>query len=565
MTPKQTAKQTAAKQKRAKAKAKTTTAEPTSFALEEWGPLSASVIWSLERDGYRTAGVDGWRSGMVPHYITTNPFIAHAYARVALAYLRDIEAAGLTEQPVTIVELGAGPGRFGYTMVRRLLELHAASRVRVPFRYVFTDFVESNIATWQSHPYLKPLVDSGVLDFARFDLTADTELTLQCSGDVLRPGDTAGPAMVIANYVFDSVPQDCFYIDGEMREFYCQATSTQAVPDLAAHDALEHVRLSFEMAPVPVDRYADPAARAVLSQYAGELGATTVLFPTAALGCLDRLQAIFGGKLLLLSGDKGFHRVDDMGNHESPDLVTHGSVFSLMVNFDAIGRWCGLRGGFAMHPTRRPASLSISACATGFGEESLPDTRLEYTDAIETLSPDDYFAVLTASLRDVERLDFAAALALLRLSGWDAEVFARVAGILTEGVRDAPRGVQDELAWSLHKVWETYFPIGERTLDVAALLSAAFYEMGFYRDAIEFLHFSLELYGPAVETLFNLALCHYAAGEIDTALSWAEETTRADSTFTPARNLRMRLDAESRRISSTRRASTRYDPVGRNS
>ena len=51
-------------------------------------PLSRSFLWRLQRNFFDRAGVEAWTAGIVPHYITSNPWIADAYAQVVLGWLR---------------------------------------------------------------------------------------------------------------------------------------------------------------------------------------------------------------------------------------------------------------------------------------------------------------------------------------------------------------------------------------------------------------------------------------------------------------------------------------------
>ena len=61
------------------------------FPLEPPGPLSQSMVWTLQRNAYETRGPEGWSSGEVPDYATTNPYFVSAYAAVLLGYLRDCQ------------------------------------------------------------------------------------------------------------------------------------------------------------------------------------------------------------------------------------------------------------------------------------------------------------------------------------------------------------------------------------------------------------------------------------------------------------------------------------------
>jgi hypothetical protein len=57
--------------------------------LEKNQPLSQSILWTLQRRFFEQRGVTAWSRGTVPHYITTNPTVAAAYAQLVFGWLRD--------------------------------------------------------------------------------------------------------------------------------------------------------------------------------------------------------------------------------------------------------------------------------------------------------------------------------------------------------------------------------------------------------------------------------------------------------------------------------------------
>ena len=59
------------------------------FLLEKRQRFSRSLLWTIQRTYFERQGIEAWNRGAVPHYITSNPFIAAAYARFAAAWLRD--------------------------------------------------------------------------------------------------------------------------------------------------------------------------------------------------------------------------------------------------------------------------------------------------------------------------------------------------------------------------------------------------------------------------------------------------------------------------------------------
>src|SRR6266849_5795576 len=94
-----------------------------------------------------------------------------------------------------------------------------------------TDASMTLIDYWQAHPSLRPLVDAGVVDFAHFDATRRADITLTKSNGTLRGGAVANPMIVVANYVFDSIPHNSFSIrDGELFENLVNVTSQRPDP-----------------------------------------------------------------------------------------------------------------------------------------------------------------------------------------------------------------------------------------------------------------------------------------------------------------------------------------------
>ena len=75
-----------------------------------------SPLWNWQRRYFEQKGMEAWSKSEVPHYVTSHPYMAYTYAQVVLAYLRDLaqppHTCESTNQPLYIIELGAGCGRF---------------------------------------------------------------------------------------------------------------------------------------------------------------------------------------------------------------------------------------------------------------------------------------------------------------------------------------------------------------------------------------------------------------------------------------------------------------------
>ena len=166
----------------------------------------------------RSIGIESWSQGVVPHFITCNAFIGRSYAKVLHGYLKDCLKANAKSpidqnEPVYIIELGAGSGKFSFYMLKALDEMKEVCAF--PWNniiYVMTDFTEKNFKFWQNHPSLKSYFDSGRLDAGIFDAVNDTSVKLWKSGKVLSAGSLKNPMCIVANYLFDTLYHDIFQV-----------------------------------------------------------------------------------------------------------------------------------------------------------------------------------------------------------------------------------------------------------------------------------------------------------------------------------------------------------------
>jgi hypothetical protein len=59
------------------------------FELESARPLRDSLLWRLQTSYYASKGVECWEQGTVPNFVTSNAFLANAYAKVILGNIQD--------------------------------------------------------------------------------------------------------------------------------------------------------------------------------------------------------------------------------------------------------------------------------------------------------------------------------------------------------------------------------------------------------------------------------------------------------------------------------------------
>src|SRR5579864_6849199 len=86
--------------------------------------FSKSVLWKIQREYYDQLGINAWVN-LIPYYITSNPYIAKSYAKIALNFIRNWKDLHpqTEQQPFYIIEFGAGPGHFGFYVIKAITEL----------------------------------------------------------------------------------------------------------------------------------------------------------------------------------------------------------------------------------------------------------------------------------------------------------------------------------------------------------------------------------------------------------------------------------------------------------
>jgi hypothetical protein len=514
--------------------------ENDSYVLERGKRLSESMLWSLQQRFYDSQGAKAWASGVVPHYITGNGWIADSYAKVAIGWLRD--CSGMTTEPgsfppldlrypVTIVELGCGSGRFGFQFLSRLLDLLGRSALRhVRVRYLMTDFTDSILEPLRRHPALQTWIAEGILDLARFDATA--------LGDAI--GEIRNPLIVIANYVFDSLPQDAFAVrGGRLFELLPVLTAPEEEEDLAEPTILQRLEVTWEERPVDPSYYGDPELDAMLREYVERLKDSTLLMPLTVIRCLRHLAALADGRLLLLSGDKGYCREELIEGRGQPAVTTHGSL-SMMVDYYALGRWFAGQGGELLVTSHLRTSLSVVAGLLGTPPGGSVETRLAFDDAMERRGPDDFFDLKGGFGQPYDDQTLEHLLAWVRLSGWDANVMLGCWPTLMQHAGSAAGLFRLEVYRAVHAVWERYFPLREAR-DLAFHLGVLLCEIDCHQDALPFFHESLAVYGPNAATLFNIGLCLYELGDLEAALAQVDRALAEAPEFEPAVELRRDL------------------------
>jgi hypothetical protein len=500
--------------------------------LQSAVPFSECLLWKLQRRFYESQGKAAWANGLLPYQITSNPFIAEVYARLIESFLDDCRRSSGQQAPrVRIVELGAGHGVFSCALLREL----ECDGLLPEVDYLMTDASATNVNQWAADPRLQSFAEQGVLSYAQW-VIGDSGIDALQRAD---PGHT-GPLVVIANYVFDSIAQDIFVVErGELHEMLVTVTAPSHLnvdPDAPPDDLFPSLDLQYSRAPVAPGRYVNPLLNEILAEYGDTLPAATVLFPAKALQAIADLRTLGGGDLLLLSADKGYIDDWDLAHAPGPPAIEHhaGNAFSLMVNYDAIAKFCRRTGGESFLPTIRPHALAVGAFAWK-ADKSVAGLRRAFRTSVGTFGPDELYIALEALSR-ADRLSLAQIVAVIRLSRYSASLLLRLADTLLpllDGLSDIAR---DELRLVILETWNRTLPLGPPEEDLAFRCGTLLLNLRFYPDAIALLEASTRQYGTAPATAYNLGLCHAATDRDELALAAFREACELDPAFEESRS-----------------------------
>ena len=516
--------------------------------LETVPRLSQSAIWRLQRRFYEARGPAAWGRGGVPSWATSSPFVAASYLKVVLGFLRDLRAGrsplgGLDPSaPVHVIELGAGHGRFTHAFLQELDAIRGhpvLAGLRV--RYLMTDVAQANLAAAAAHPAFRGWVDGGSLAFASFDVGRDAAFAPHASGGVEEIG--GNPLIVIANYVFDSVPHDCFRVsDGALFEDRVSVVASGPAPaSLDDPGVLPRCSLRFDPRPASPPCYDDRGLDLVLDGYRRRLSSAHVAIPVAAIRCLKALHDLSGGRFLVLAADKGMLDEDQLEGQGPPAMMSHAGAFSLPVNFHALTAWLQLRGGSGLLTRGRESLVKVAALLSRGPAAAFPETRMAFRDAIDGFGPGDFFR-LVESVPPEPEPPHRLAMDLFRLSRFDPHVLCRYRDVLVAGGGGLPPAAAEDMRRGLETAWTRCLPLPGSD-DVAFEIGRVLYEMGRDADALRFWQRSLDLFGEDPMTFHNMGLSHWRLRDLPGALRCFDAALARDPEHAQSRAWRLRVAA----------------------
>lgn len=487
--------------------------------IEQHKRFSQSALWRMQREYFDKEGPNAWVN-QVPFYITSNPFIAHCYAKITFAFMRDwVKKYPDSKNHVFyIMELGTGPGRFSYYFVKSLEELMTAYGITdIKYCYIMSDFTKHNIKYWEEHSALKPYIEKGIIDYALFDMETERPITLIRQNLRLTPEVLVNPLTAFANYIFDTISHDAFTVhEGKMYELLFSLSTDEKNMENNRPVDMEQIAVDYNVHEIKNNYYGDPLLDPIIENYKNVLTSTSFLFPIGSFNALKLLRKLANNKLMVISTDKGYSTAEQLDNLGHPSISWHGS-FSMMVNFHAIGEYFKNCGGDAVLQTPRKG-IRTSVFASGFHLKDLPETWHEIDERVEKFSPSDYFT-LHGRMRDtyqqVTEIDIIAA--HMEFSRWDPHIYLKVSGHVTSLLSQADSETLEFMAKNMPRLAENYYYM-PKTECILFEIGVFFHAIKKFADALHYYKQALQYVGEQFGLYYNMGLCEHHLGKNEDAL-----------------------------------------------
>ena len=486
--------------------------------LEQNKKFSESALWAMQREYFDREGIDAWVKE-VPHYVTSNPFIANCYAHMTVRLAQDWvkKHPEARQHPFYILELGTGSGQLSYYILKKIRALKKQLGLEdLNIVYVMTDFTESNVKFWDSHPALQPFVQEKMLDFALFNMEKDTQVVLKKSGITLAPGKVVNPITLYANYIFDTVSHDAFTVKNG--QTFASLVNINTPADNMKNGKpikLDKLNIEYKTANLGDKYYDNPAFNQVLATYKDLLTESNILIPIASLKALVNLRKLSNDKIFLVSTDKGYSFPDELEGLDHPFIDFHGS-FSMMVNFHAIAKYFEATGGTAILQSPRPG-VKTNVFYSGFDMKDYPEFAFSVWENVNRLSPGDYFILHRNISENFRHSNIDTLAAHMAFTDWDPHIYEKLTKQVAEQITRAEKHTIDYFVEHLPTLAENFFYM-PRTYDVLFDIGVLLHTLRYFKEALPYYAQSQHYFGEKFDLVYNIGICKYYSGEPEEAL-----------------------------------------------
>ncbi|CAN0082126.1 unnamed protein product [Ectocarpus sp. 6 AP-2014] len=256
----------------------------------------------------------------------------------------------------------------------------------------------------------------------------------------------------------------------------------------------------------------------------------SLLMPLGALRLLRHLSSLSGGRGLVLVGDKGYMKDEEMAGDRDPHIAYHGSL-SCMVNLDALARYTHHRGGWSLSSPYMEG-FKCQALAFGMEEEALQETRFAFEGSMQAFGPESFSMLQRAVKDEVSQPSLGLVVQLLRLSRLDPDVFMKFRTSVVDQVssQELSPSVWEDLKKDTTAIAQHCYPLQQGkdvNFEAARLLMA----LKDFEAALVLFRRSDSVSGEHHVTCHNMGMSYFYLGRLREAKECFERSLELDETY----------------------------------
>ena len=537
-----------------------TVIEDTKLSQAEWAalefkPFSKSSLWQSHSESST--------SKKIPH--TTAMVNSHCHLLVN--YLMDGLQNGSIDKSKTqyVLELNAGNGCFSILVLQGLIKLLNEYGLNdIDLCYVLSDANKQSCERMAVHPYLQSHLKEGRARVVNFDATTNSPLSNVLGEEI------DNSLMVIANGVFNTLPQELLYIhygqvyagevalqgDGQSTDELDKSKRNQKV--LANLSPMQRIQLGINntqssdgiiegqgsdstLKNVPsknilycwkkitnLDHWLRQQPQALqeflklkINQYVKLIPHHPIFLPIAALTSLSVLNKNAPKGMLLLAAESGSIDIASIKRTDLP-TKTNSTDFSMPVNLHCINEWLKQGGALSRTVQQEINGVAITVAVLDPQKNSFGMTLQAIQQYLVNQNPADSLQLIQSLTGAVNVLSEEQILCYLRVSQFDPRVLQLfLPRLLKQGVKISAR-----LKWCdvLSSVWRNHVPsigdtdgsdIGE---EFAFNLGQLAIDLSHWQLAKQCFACELQINNSSTALWHNLALAAFATADNDMAI-----------------------------------------------
>jgi tetratricopeptide (TPR) repeat protein len=495
-------------------------AKAADWKIEDAKRVSQSKLWDIQRNYFHSKGIDAWK-GEVPFYVSSNCYIAHAYAQMVFRLIQQtLQKKPNQQHAFQIIELGAGTGKFSYYFLQFFLDLCAARQLPFTFCYTLTDFSEKMIDSIKNnHSFTQlnsKLTANQQVEFKVWDFENEQESAQSVLKDNYIP-------IIIANYVFDCIRQDKFYIENRvLNEVQIALGNRYLNFNIEKPQSLKEIDFKESYIPVNADTYYEESKlNTILKDYSQKMASgTEFCIPVGAFNFIDLLDKT--KPYYLIIGDKGLSSIQDFEATKKRELMSYDGCYSFLLNYDALNQYFDQIGG-AYIGTDYVYTFGVHLYGNAPVKHIIQEENIDFKLCFGQFGPKEFLSLCQEYQGSCYRFKLDSLIDFIKLSHYDPDAYGIIHDRLIELVPAINDYNKPNILFTLDNVEKNIYVLGG-SFDTYNLLGIFYQVLGDLNKAENLFLKSIAVLGPSAPVYHNLGILYAKNKDRNAAILYLEKS-----------------------------------------